>query len=97
MVVDPSTNRAERAGVSLGLTTKEFALLLYFLRHAGRVVSRTVLYEQVWEEQYDGLSNTLEVHVMELRKKLEANGPRIIHTVRGRGYILGEPGSTGDE
>jgi DNA-binding response OmpR family regulator len=43
------------------------------------------------QEQYDGLSNTLEVHVMELRKKLEAHGPRIIHTIRGRGYMLGDP------
>ena len=44
----------------------------------------------VWDERYDGLSNTLEVHVMELRRKLEAFGPRLLHTVRGRGYVFGE-------
>lgn len=91
VVVDPSTNRAERAGHALGLTVREQLLLLYFLRHPAEVLSRTRLYEQVWQDQYDGLSNTLEVHIMELRKKLEMYGPRLIHTVRGRGYILGEP------
>ena len=91
VVVDPATNRAERDGHSLGLTVREQLLLLFFLRHPAEVLSRTRLYEQVWQDQYDGLSNTLEVHVMELRKKLEAYGPRLIHTVRGRGYILGEP------
>ena len=93
VVLDLSANRAERAGKPLGLTAREQTLLLFFLRHPGEVLSRTRLYEQVWQEQYDGLSNTLEVHVMELRKKLEAHGPRLLHTVRGRGYILGEPTS----
>lgn len=91
IVLDLSTNRAERAGQPLGLTAREQSLLLYFLRHPGQVLSRTRLYEQVWQDNYDGLSNTLEVHVVELRKKLEAHGPRLLHTVRGRGYILGEP------
>jgi two-component system copper resistance phosphate regulon response regulator CusR len=91
VLLDPSTNRAERAGELLDLTLHEQALLLFFLRHPGEVLSRTRLYEQVWNENYDGLSNKLEVHVMEVRKKLEAHGPRLIHTVRGRGYMLGEP------
>jgi two-component system copper resistance phosphate regulon response regulator CusR len=63
--------------------------LTFFLRHAGAVLSRTRIYEQVWDERYDGQSNTLEVHVMELRRKLEAHGPRLIHTLRGRGYRFG--------
>jgi two-component system copper resistance phosphate regulon response regulator CusR len=91
VVLDLATNRAERAGQPLGLTAREQALLLFFLRHPGEVLSRTRFYEQVWQEQYDGLSNTLEVHIMELRKKLEAHGPRLIHTIRGRGYMLGDP------
>ena len=45
----------------------------------------------MWDERYDGLSNTLEVHVMELRRKLEAHGPRLIHTLRNRGYVFGDP------
>ena len=65
-------------------------MLLFFLRHPGEVLSRTRIYEHVWDERYDGLSNTLEVHVMELRRKLEAHGARLIHTLRGRGYQLGE-------
>ncbi len=91
VTLDLTAGRAERAGRPLHLTAKEQALLLFFLRHPGEVLSRTRLYEQVWQEQYDGLSNTLEVHVMELRRKLEAHGPRLIHTVRGRGYVLGDP------
>ena len=51
--------------------------------------SRPQIYEGVWDEHYDGLSNTLEVHIMELRRKLEAHGPRLIHTVRGQGYYFG--------
>ncbi len=88
--MDLATQRVERAGQALDLTAKEQALLLFFLRHPGEVLSRTRIYEHVWQEAFDGLSNTLEVHVMELRRKLEAHGPRLIHTVRGRGYLFGE-------
>ena len=88
--VDLATHRAERAGGRLDLTAKEQALLVFFLRHPNEVLSRTRIYEHVWDERYDGLSNTLEYHVMELRRKLEAHGPRLIHTLRGRGYLFGE-------
>ena len=88
--IDLATQRAERAGQRLDLTAKEQSLLVFFLRHPNEVVTRTRIYEQVWDERYDGLSNTLEVHVMELRRKLEAHGPRLIHTLRNRGYRLGE-------
>jgi len=72
------------------LTAKEHALLVFFLRHPGEILNRTRIYEHVWDERYDGLSNTLEVHVMELRRKLEAHGPRLIHTLRNRGYVFGD-------
>jgi two-component system copper resistance phosphate regulon response regulator CusR len=88
--IDLATQRVERAGHRLELTAKEQALLVLFLRHPGEVLSRTRIYEHVWDERYDGLSNTLEVHVMELRRKLEAHGPRLIHTRRGRGYVFEE-------
>ena len=88
--VDLAAQRAERAGHALPLTAKEHALLVFFLRHPGQVLSRTRIYEHVWDERYDGLSNTLEVHVKELRRKLEVHGPRLIHTLRGRGYLLGD-------
>jgi len=86
--VDLASHRAERAGERLDLTAREYALLLMFLRYPGEVLSRTRIYEQVWDERYEGGSNTLEVHVKELRRKLEAHGPRVIQTVRGSGYIL---------
>jgi two-component system, OmpR family, copper resistance phosphate regulon response regulator CusR len=89
--LDLTTQHTERGGTRLELTAKEYQLLAFFLRHAGEVLSRTRIYEQIWEESYDGISNTLEVHVMELRRKLEAHGTRLIHTLRGRGYRFGTP------
>jgi two-component system copper resistance phosphate regulon response regulator CusR len=89
VVIDLASQRVERAGQRVDLTAKEYSLLVFFVRHAGEVLSRTRIYEQVWDERYDGLSNTLEVHVMDLRRKLEAHGPRLIHTLRNRGYSFG--------
>lgn len=88
--VDMVTRQSMRGGQRLDLTAREEALLAFFLRHPEQVLTRTRIYEAVWDERYDGMSNTLEVHVMELRKKLERYGPRLIHTLRGRGYRLGE-------
>jgi two-component system copper resistance phosphate regulon response regulator CusR len=70
------------------LVSRELALLIFFIRNPGKVLSRTRIYESVWDEHPDGLSNTLEVHVKELRRKLEAHGPRLIQTRQGRGYVL---------
>ena len=93
---DMASQRATRDGVSLDLTAKEFALLAFFLRRAGTVLTRTRIYETVWGEQFDGLSNTLEVHVKELRRKLEEIGPRVIQTRRGQGYVL-EAGTSDED
>lgn len=90
VVVDVAAQRAERAGRLLDLTAKELALLIFFLRNAGQVLSRTRIYAHVWSERVESPSKTLEVHVMELRRKLEAFGPRVIHTFRGRGYLFGD-------
>jgi two-component system copper resistance phosphate regulon response regulator CusR len=86
VVIDLDSHDARREGARLNLTAKEFGLLVFFMRHPHQVLSRTRIYEQVWGDRYDGLSNTLEVHVKELRRKLEAHGPRLIHTLRGQGY-----------
>lgn len=86
--VDLARQRATREGEPLDLTAKELALLTMFLRHPSRVLSRTRIYETVWDEEFDGLSNTLEVHIKELRRKLEKFGPRVIQTRRGLGYVL---------
>jgi DNA-binding response OmpR family regulator len=91
VTIDLAAQRAQRAGRALDLTSKELALLIFFVRQPDRVLTRDLIYEHVWNEHYVGLSNTLEMHVVELRRKLEAHGPRIIHTLRGRGYYCGEP------
>ncbi len=95
--IDLETQRASRRGHALDLTAKELSLLIFFLRHPRKVLSRTRIYQTVWDENFDGFSNTLEVHVKELRRKLETHGPRVIQTRRGRGYVLElEPAEEGE-
>ncbi len=89
--IDLAQQRATRGGEMLDLTAKEFSLLVMFIRNPQRVLSRTRIYETVWDENFDGLSNTLEVHIKDLRRKLERFGPRVIQTRRGQGYILEAP------
>jgi len=86
--LDPARGVATRAGQRLVLRPREYALLEFFLRHPDAVLTRERIYEHVWEHDFDGLSNVLEVYVRYLRTKLEAAGPRLIQTVRGRGYAL---------
>ena len=96
--VDLEAQKAERAGHPLNLTTKELALLIFFLRHPGEVLSRSRIYGHVWGEDYDFVSNTLDVHLNALRRALDARGPRLIQTVRGQGYLLGGlPAPAGEE
>ena len=89
--VDLAEQKAERDGHCLNLTAKELALLVFFVRHPDEVLSRSRIYRHVWGEDYDFVSNTLDVHVKELRRTLEVRGPRLIQTIRGRGYLLGDP------
>ena len=89
--VDLAEQKAERAGHPLELTAKELALLIFFLRNPGEVLSRSRIYGHVWGEEYDFVSNTLDVHIKELRRAMEVRGTRLIQTVRGRGYLLGDP------
>jgi DNA-binding response OmpR family regulator len=89
--VDPARFEARRCGQLLSLTTKEFAILEYFVRHAGELVTRTMLLESCWDGSYDGLSNLVDVHVGRLRRKLDVPGTRpLLHTIRGAGFLLGE-------
>jgi len=94
--VDLETQRASRQGRPLDLTSKELSLLIFFLRHPHKVLSRTRIYDSVWDEFFDGTSNTLEVHVKELRRKLEQQGARVIQTRRGRGYVLESAEESGE-
>lgn len=87
LVVDEDAHTAVRAGVSLDLTRTEYDLLAVLVRHVGKVLSKTQLLTQVWGfDAYD--NNLVEVHMSALRRKLEQAGPRIVHTVRGAGYVL---------
>jgi DNA-binding response OmpR family regulator len=89
--LDRLTRQARRGTRSIELTAREFNVLEYLMRHAGEVVTRTMLAEHVWGDHYDSLSNLIEVFVNRLRKKLETDGaPRLLHTVRGAGYVLRE-------
>ena len=91
--LDPARFEARRNGRPLSLTTKEFAILEYFLRHAGELVTRSALLDHCWDESYQGLSNLVDVHVARLRKKLAAGGgPLLLHTVRGAGFVFEERG-----
>ena len=92
LVVTPSTRDVERAGAALELTTREYELLEFFLRHPRQVLSRDLIFSRVWGSDFLGESNVIDVHVMRLRDKLEAaGGARLIHTIRGAGYSLREP------
>jgi two-component system, OmpR family, response regulator MprA len=87
--LDTTTRFAHRNGRRIELTTREFDLLLLFLRHPNQVLPRHVIMERVWGYDFPGESNVLEVYVKNLRRHLEANGePRLLQTVRGAGYVL---------
>lgn len=87
--IDEDGRTASRNGSRLDLTRTEFDLLVALVSHRGRVLSKTQLLSQVWEfDEYD--PNLVEVYISNLRRKLEAHGSRLIHTVRGVGYVLRE-------
>ncbi|GAB7386756.1 response regulator transcription factor [Bacillaceae bacterium] len=89
LVLDPETREVYRGTRRLHLTTKEYELLLLFMRHPKKVLTREAIMEQVWGFDYQGESNVLEVYIAMLRQKLEEAGePRLIRTVRGAGYVL---------
>lgn len=87
--LDFARRRVMRAGARIDLTAKEFNLLALLLRHHGEVISRTVLAEKVWEMNFDGDTNAIEVAVRRLRAKLDDPfDTKLLHTVRGMGYVL---------
>ena len=87
--MDVARREVSRGGRTIDLTTKEFALLEYFLRKKGLLLTRAMILDHVWDFDYDGGSNLVEVYVNYLRRKTEQNdAPRLIQTVRGAGYVL---------
>lgn len=87
--LDRGTHEVRRGGVQVDLTPKEFAVLEYLMRHAGRVMSRTLITEYVWGYHFDPGTNIVDVVINHLRKKLDSNADhRLIVTVRGVGYMI---------
>jgi two-component system response regulator MprA len=89
LTLDPTTREVSRAGRRIELTQIEFSLLELFLAHPREVLARPTIFSEVWGFDFGGTSNSLNVYVGHLRRKLEAGGePRLVHTVRGVGYVL---------
>jgi DNA-binding response OmpR family regulator len=89
LTLDTAQRRVARSGRKIELSTKEFALLEFLLRHAGCTVTRTNIIEHVWDIHFDNVSNVVDVYIKYLRDKIDKNfSPSLIHTVRGVGYRL---------
>jgi heavy metal response regulator len=89
LILDPATRSVSRAGQPITLTNREFALLEYLMRNTGRVLSRTMIADHVWDYNFDSGTNVIDVYVNYLRKKIDADRElKLLHTVRGAGYVL---------
>ncbi len=89
LVLDPARHLVTRGGKRIDLTSKEFALLEYLMRNAGRVVTRAMISEHVWNDDFDTETNIIDVYVNYLRRKIDSGREkRLIHTVRGSGYVF---------
>jgi len=87
--LDPATREARRGARRIALTAREYSLLDYFLRNPGRLLTRPMIAEHVWGLDFDAESNIIDVYVGYLRRKVDAPGePRLLHTVRGSGYVM---------
>lgn len=85
------THKVSRSGKEINLSNKEYSLLEYFMLHANQVVTRTMISEHVWNEDFDSFTNVIDVYVNYLRKKIDKGSKnKLIHTLRGTGYILKE-------
>jgi len=89
LIVNTGSREVQRGGDLIELTTREYELLLLFLRNPRQVLTRDLIYERVWGYDFGGESNVIDVYIRYLREKLERSGrARLIHTVRGAGYVL---------
>lgn len=93
--IDRQKQVAKRAGNRIELTPKEYSLLEYLSANAGRIMSRTMIIEHVWDESFQGLTNIVDVYVRHLRSKVDDESPKkLIHTVRGVGYSISDETAT---
>ena len=91
--LDLLSRTARRAGQDIALQPREFRILEYFMRRPGRVVTRTMLLEAVWDYNFDPRTNVIDVHISRLRQKIDKGVETpLLHTVRGAGYMLRAPG-----
>jgi len=91
LILDPARRVVLRGGKKIDLTAKEYALLDYFIRNPGRVLTRTMIVEHVWDYNFDSMTNIIDVYVNYLRRKIDSDREhKLIHTVRGVGYVLKE-------
>ncbi len=96
LVLDCIRRKVTRGGEQIDLAPKEFSILEYLMRSKGRPVSRTMIVEHVWDMDYDGLTNIVDVYIRHLRAKVDdRHTDKLIHTVRGVGYLVEE--STGEK
>ena len=94
LTMDLLRREVRRGGEEVRLTPREYALLEYLMRHPNRVLTRTSIAEHVWDYNFDWQSNVVDVFVNYLRRKIEGDGrPKLIHTIRGVGYMIREPES----
>ena len=90
--LDANIHRVTRGGKLIRLQPREYRLLEFLMRHAGQVVTRTMLLEQVWDFNFDPQSNVVDVHISRLRNKIDRDFEvPLLHTVRGAGYLISEP------
>lgn len=93
LVLDPFTRTARRGGELIELATREYKLLEFLMRSSGHVCGRTAIIKNVWEYNFDPGTNLVDVYIMRLREKIDANFDRkLLHTIRGIGYVLKEEG-----
>ncbi len=89
LTLDTVTRQAQRGGAAIELTAREYRLLEFLMRSAGRICGRMAILEQVWDYSFDPGSNLVDVNIMRLREKIDADfEPKLLHTVRGIGYMI---------
>ncbi len=92
LTLDTVTHRAQRGGTDIELTAREYRLLEFLMRSAGPICGRMMILEKVWDYDFDPGTNLVDVYIKRLREKIDADfEPKLLHTVRGAGYVLKEP------
>lgn len=91
LTLDLLSHKVKRGNEEIELTSKEYSLLEYFMRNQGRVLTRTMISEHVWDYNFDTFTNVIDVYINHLRKKIDKNYPKkLVHTLRGVGYVMKE-------